>query len=177
MFWNYASWDCSIIFNKIFKVRADFDYEVEKNEDTIQKYARFVARACKEENLLPLTPQGVAAIVEFGEKYIADKNKLSIRFGPIMGILKEADYWAHRENAENVSAKHVVKAFNEHRFRYNLYEEKIHESYVDNTIMIDVEGDVVGQVNALSVFQIFTRSKLTCLGEYCVCNAIITKIA
>jgi len=141
-------------FNKIFKVRADFDHEVEKNEDTVQQYARFIARACMEEELLPLTPQGVAAIVEWGEKYIAAKNKLSIRFGPIMGILKEADYWARKSNAEFVSEEHVVKAFTEYRFRYNLYEEKIHESYVDNTIIIDVDGDVVGQVNALSVYQI-----------------------
>jgi lon-related putative ATP-dependent protease len=141
-------------FNKIFNVRADFDHEVEKNEDIIHKYARFVARACKEEGLLPLTPKGVAAIVEYGEKYISNKNKLSLRFGPIMGILKEADYWARKKNARQVSDKYVVQAFNEHRFRYNLYEEKIHESYVDNTIMIDVKGDVIGQVNALSVFQI-----------------------
>jgi len=141
-------------FNKIFKVRADFDHEVEKNDDTVQQYARFIARACKEEGLLPLTPKGVAAIVEFGEKYIANKNKLSVRFGPIMGILKEADYWARKNNARLVSDKYVIKAFNEYRFRYNLYEEKIHENYVDDTIMIDVEGDVVGQVNALSVYQI-----------------------
>ena len=141
-------------FNKIFKVRADFDHEVEKNEDTIQQYAQFIARACKEEELLPLTPKGVAAIVEYGEKYIANKNKLSLRFGPIMGILKEADYWARKNKARLVSDKYVIKAFHEYRFRYNLYEEKIHESYVDDTIMIDVDGDVVGQVNALSVYQI-----------------------
>ncbi len=141
-------------FNKIFKVRADFDHEVEKNEDTIQKYARFISRACKEEGLLPLTPPGVAAIVEFCEKYISNKNKLSLRFGPIMGILKEADYWARKENGRVVSDKHVIQAFKEYKFRYNLYEEKIHESYVDDTIMIDVSVDVVGQVNALSVFQL-----------------------
>jgi lon-related putative ATP-dependent protease len=141
-------------FNKIFKVRADFDHEVEKNEDTIQQYARFISRACKEEGLLPLTPPGVAAIVEFGEKYISNKNKLSLRFGPIMGLLKEADYWARKEKKRVVADKHVIQAFKEYRFRYNLYEEKIHESYVDDTIMIDVSGDVVGQVNALAVFQI-----------------------
>jgi lon-related putative ATP-dependent protease len=141
-------------FNKIFKVRADFDHEVIKNDDTIQNYARFIARACKEEELLPLTPKGVAAIVEYGEKYISNKNKLSIRFGPILGILIEADYWARKRNAKQVTDKDVIKAFTEYRFRYNLYEEKIHESYVDDTIMIDVEGDETGQVNALAVFQI-----------------------
>ncbi len=141
-------------FNKIFKVRADFDHEVIKNDDTIQKYARFIARVCKEEELLPLTPKGVAAIVEYGEKYISNKHKLSIRFGPVMGVLIEADYWARKRNAKQVTDKDVIKAFTEYRFRYNLYEEKIHESYVDNTIMIDVEGDEIGQVNALAVFQI-----------------------
>jgi predicted ATP-dependent protease len=39
-------------FNKIFKVRADFDNEVKRTEDTIQKYAQFIARVCKEEKLL-----------------------------------------------------------------------------------------------------------------------------
>jgi len=141
-------------FNKIFKVRADFDHEVAKTDDTIQNYARFIARACREENLNPLTPKGVAAIVEYGEKYISDKNKLSIRFGPIMGILREADYWARKRNSKQVTDKDVIRAFTEYRFRYNLYEEKIHESYVDDTIMIDVEGAEIGQVNALAVFQI-----------------------
>jgi lon-related putative ATP-dependent protease len=141
-------------FNKIFKVRADFDYEVEKNPDTVQLYARFIARVCREEKLLPFTPKGVAAIVEFGEKYVSDKNKLSIRFGPLLGILKEADYWARRHKASLVYDRYVVKAFNEYRFRYNLYEEKMHESYLDESIMIDVEDEVVGQVNALAVYQI-----------------------
>jgi lon-related putative ATP-dependent protease len=141
-------------FNKIFKVRADFDDEVEKNPQTIEQYVQFIAKACIEENLLPLTPSGVSAVVEFGERYTAKKNKLSIRFGPIMSLLKEADYWARKARARQVSDKHVVKAFNESRFRYNLYEEKMHESYAENTLMIDVDGAVVGQVNALAVYQV-----------------------
>jgi lon-related putative ATP-dependent protease len=141
-------------FNKIFKVRTDFDYEVDRTSRTIQQYAHFIARVCKEENLLPFTPRGIAAIVEYGQKYVSNKNKLSIRFGPILGVLKEADYWARKNNARQVTEKYVVKAFNDHRFRHNLYEQKIHESYQDNSIMIDVQGKVVGQVNALAVYQI-----------------------
>ena len=140
-------------FNKIFKVRADFDYEVKRNEDTMQQYARFIARICKEEKLLPLSPKGVAAIVEYGEKQVADKDKLSLRFGSIQAVLKEADYWAHKKNARVVSDKYVQKALKEHRFRYNLYEEKVQENYVDETILIDMDGAIVGQVNALAVYQ------------------------
>jgi lon-related putative ATP-dependent protease len=141
-------------FNKIFKVRADFDHEVDRSDETMAQYARLVARVCREEKLLPLTPTGVAAIVEFGEKQVADKNKLSLRFGPIHGVLKEADYWAKKSRSKSVSEKHVVKALKEHRFRYNLYEEKTHESYANDTILLDVTGKVTGQVNALAVYQL-----------------------
>lgn len=141
-------------FNKIFKMRADFDYEVDRTSRTVQQYASFIARVCKEENLLPFTPSGISAIVEYGQKYVSNKNKLSIRFGPILGVLKEADYWARKNNARQVNDKFVVKAFNDHRFRHNLYEQKMHESYQDNTIMIDVQGEEIGQVNALAVYQI-----------------------
>lgn len=141
-------------FNKIFKVRADFDYEVERNQDTVKQYAQFIARTCKQENLLPLSPKGVAAVVEFGEKQISDKDKLSLRFGQIQGILKEADYWARKKNARAISEKFVEKALNEHKFRHNLYEEKVHESYKEETILIDVKQDIVGQVNALAVYQV-----------------------
>ena len=141
-------------FNKAFKVRADFDYEVERTPDTVQQYARFISRVCLEEKLLPFTPSGVATIVEYGEKYVSDINKLSIRFGPLLGVLKESDYWARKNNARFVTEKYVVKAFNEYRFRYNLYEEKIHDSYRDESIMIDVVGRIIGQVNALAVYQI-----------------------
>ena len=141
-------------FNKTFKVRADFDFEVKRSEDTMQQYARFIARVCKEEKLLPLSPKGVAAIVEYGEKQVADKDKLSLRFGSIQTVLKEADYWARKKNARVISDKYVQKALKEHRFRYNLYEEKVQENYVDETILIDLDGAIVGQVNALAVYQV-----------------------
>jgi lon-related putative ATP-dependent protease len=141
-------------FNKIFKVRADFDQEVRQTPETVQLYARFIARVCREEKLLSFTPRGVSAIVEFGQKYVSDQNKLSIRFGPLLGVLKEADYWARRQKAKVVSERHVVRAFKEHRFRYSLYEQKVHESYQDGSTMIDVDSAVVGQINGLAVYQI-----------------------
>jgi predicted ATP-dependent protease len=104
-------------FNKIFKVRADFDYETERSPETIQLYARYIARVCKEEGLRPFTPGAVAAVVEYGEKIIARKKKLSLRFGPIVSIIKESDYWAGGEGAPVVTEADVVTAFNHYRFR------------------------------------------------------------
>jgi lon-related putative ATP-dependent protease len=140
-------------FNKIFKVRADFDYETELSPDAILLYAQFIARVCSENGLRPFSPSAVAAVVEFGTKTVADQAKLSLRFGPIVGVIQEADYWARQEKAQLVSESHVIKALSEYRFRYNLYEEKLHAAYADNSILIDVDGEIAGQVNALAVYQ------------------------
>jgi lon-related putative ATP-dependent protease len=140
-------------FNKIFKVRADFDYETELSPDAILHYAQFIARVCSENGLHPFSPSAVAMVVEFGTKTVADQAKLSLRFGPIVGVIQEADYWARQEKAQLVSESHVVKALSEYRFRYNLYEEKLHAAYADNSILIDVDGEIAGQVNALAVYQ------------------------
>ena len=140
-------------FDKIFKVRADFDFETDLTPETVKLYARFIARACREENLLPFTSGGVAAMVEYGERFAADQNKLSLRFGPIVGILKEADYWARKKNKETITGKHVQYAIQKRRFRYNLYEEKMRESFENQSVLLDVEGVSVGQVNALAVYQ------------------------
>ncbi|MGD9366574.1 MAG: ATP-binding protein [Desulfobacteraceae bacterium] len=141
-------------FNKIFKVRSDFDYETDLTDKAVQLYARFIAGVCRENDLRPFSPDAVAAIVEFGAKTVADQSKLSLRFGPIVGIIQEADYWSRQDDAQTVTETHVIKALSEYRFRYNLYEEKIHASYADDTIFIDVAGAEVGQVNALAVYQV-----------------------
>lgn len=165
-------------FNKIFKVRADFDYETEMTPEAAQQYARFIARVCKEHDLLPFTPDAVAAVIEVGNKIVADQNRLSLRFGHLMGTIQEADYWARQEEAEVVTGAHVARAMQEYRFRYNLYEEKIHTSYAEDAILMDVDGAVVGQANALAVYEMgeiaFGRpSRITAeafMGEHGIVN-------
>ncbi len=140
-------------FNKIFKVRADFDYEVPRTEQTVDRYAHFIARVCREGNLLHFTPSGVAAVVEFGQKSVSHQHRLSLRFGPITGLIKEAEYWARQEGTPLVEDRHVYRAFDAYRFRYNLYEEKMQNACLEGSILVDVSGAVIGQVNALVVHQ------------------------
>jgi len=138
-------------FNKIFKVRADFDYEAERTDRTIGQYSRFVARTCRENGLPPFAAEAVAGIVEYGTKLVSDQQKLSLRFGPIASVIEEAAYWARRNGNAAVSRADVIRAFQQQRQRLSLYEEKIREACLNDIYVIAVEGRVVGQVNALTV--------------------------
>ena len=46
------------------------------------------------------------------------------------------------------------RALSAYRFRHNLYEEKVQDRYDDASILLDVTGEAVGQVNALAVYQL-----------------------
>jgi predicted ATP-dependent protease len=74
-------------YRELFKVKADFDSRMEKNNETIQKYADFVASKCKQDNYLPFDRTGVAKIVEYGSRLAGHQNKLSARFSDIADVI------------------------------------------------------------------------------------------
>jgi len=144
-------------FKKIFKVRADFDTEMPKNR-TVQKYVSFVKAICDEEKLRPFDAEGVAEVVEYGVRLAGRQNKLSTRFDIVANVLREANYWAEKDNAETVSSRHVRKAIDERIERVNMIEEKIQELILEGTIFVDTSGKVIGQVNGLSVYDLGEHS-------------------
>jgi lon-related putative ATP-dependent protease len=141
-------------FEKTFKVRADFDYEADKQDENIQEYVQFISRTCKEENLRHFAPDGVAALIEMSQKSVSDQKKLSLRFGKIVEIITEASYWSGKNGNNLVKRRDVEQAFRERRYRSSLAEEKVQERVLRDIRLIDTEGKKVGQVNALSVYQI-----------------------
>jgi len=139
-------------FKKIFKVRADFDSEMPRNDETVQQYLRFIKLICQEEKLHPLNASAVSQVIEFGVRLAGRKPKLTTRFNVIADVVREASYWATKADSSVVKAEHVEKAIAERIYRVKLLEDKIQEMITDGVIMIDTEGTVVGQVNGLSVY-------------------------
>jgi len=141
-------------FKKIFKIKADFDSVMNKDDEKIQQYASFIRKICDEEKLKPFDKTGIAAVVEYGVRITGRQKKLSTRFHLIADLLKEANYWAEKDASDMVTEKHVDKANEKRVYRVNLIEEKIQEMIDDGTILIDSDGMVVGQVNGLSVYNL-----------------------
>jgi len=139
-------------FKKIFKVKAEFDSEMEKTEKTIIDYATFIKKISNEDKLQPVGRDGIAAIVEFGVRQAGRQKKLSTRFHLIADVVREADYWARKNGHQLVSRQDVQTAIKEKVERVNLVERKIREMIEEGTILIDTQGKTVGQVNGLAVY-------------------------
>jgi len=138
-------------FRKLFKIKADFDTEMERENNNINKMASFISYHCNEQDLRPFDREGVIEIVGYSSRLAENQDKLSTRFNEIVDLLFEADAWAELDGAETVGKEHVEKALDEMVYRSNKYEEKVIESIREGEILLDLEGEKIGQINALSV--------------------------
>src|SRR5699024_7808733 len=93
-------------------------------------------------------------LIEYSIRLTGHKQKLTTKFNVLIDIIYEADTWASMEEAKVITAAHVRKAIIEKDYRNSLYEEKIHESFENETTLIDTAGSVVGQINGLAVYQV-----------------------
>ncbi len=138
-------------FKELFKVKADFDTVMDRNDENTMKYAAFICTLCHKENLKHLDSSGVAKLVEHGARLAVHKEKLSTKFSEVADIVREANFYANEDNSEYITADHVRKTIDEKTYRSNLIQEKIQEMIKRGFILIDTESEAVGQVNGLSV--------------------------
>ncbi|QSX08165.1 AAA family ATPase [Alkalibacter rhizosphaerae] len=147
----YAIFSSDEDFQKLFKVKVDFDVEMPRNKENVCQYVSYVSALCEEGNLKHFDKKALAKIVEYGSRLASDQEKLSTRFNEIKDIVYEADAFAKINGSEMVSGEHVRRAIDERKFRLNKLEEKIQESIIEERIHIQTTGREVGQINGLSV--------------------------
>jgi len=138
-------------FRKLFKIKVDFDDEMEANYENLVQLAQFISAFCQRENASPFSKDAVIKVAEYSSRLVEDQKKLSTRFNDIVEILAEANTWAQIEGKSMVTGEDVSKAIIEKEQRSNKYSEKLLELLEDSTIMVDTEGKAVGQINGLSV--------------------------
>ncbi len=141
-------------FRKLFQVKSEFDYEMTRNRDTIEEYARFVATTCRNEKLRSVDREGVAAVVEFGSRLVESQDKVTLQFNHICNILIEADSIAGDQKALVISRPQIEEEVRQREFRLSLMEEKVRESILDQTVFIDVSGERLGAINGLAVYEV-----------------------
>jgi ATP-dependent Lon protease len=141
-------------FQKIFKIKSDFDNVMDRDEESVQRYAEFIRRLSEKEDTAPFDRAAVSAVVEQGVRLAGRQNKLSTRFSDVADLVREASYWARAEKNDVVGKHHVDRAIAERVDRLSLLESKIRELIRDGVLMIDIDGARVGQVNGLSVYDL-----------------------
>ena len=158
--------ECDEEFDKFFKIRAEFDYEMSRTNENIIKIAQFIKGFIEREHSLEFNAEAVCSIIEYSSRLASRQDKLSTRFNYLSEILGEAFTWAQLDQADIITAKHVHKAIYEKEQRRSFYKEKLNEMLDEDVIMIDTTGSEIGQINGLAVldmgnFAFGTPSRIT----------------
>src|SRR6201997_5647735 len=141
-------------FRKIFKVRVEFDEEMAMSDGVIAEYAGRLRALSEKEGLYPSDRGAFAAMLEYGVRQAGRRNKVTARFVDIADLAREAHYSAAGAGESGGRAAHVRTALSSKMERHNLVETRIREMIEEGTLLVDLEGTRVGQVNGLSVLEI-----------------------
>jgi len=146
------AWDDE--FHEMFKIRADFNPVMQRDQSHQLAYAHWVGNLCNEEGLPHFDQSGIERLIEYGARQAGDREKVLASYATIADLVREAAFWARKEDIQLVSRRHVDKALDSRVFRSNRIEEDIRELIANGTILVDIDGKKVGQVNGLSVMEI-----------------------
>lgn len=139
---------------KIFKVRADFDSTMDRTQDAVAQFARFVRTQCQENGLRPFDRSAVAALVEEAVRMGGRQEKMAATFPKLADLLMEADYFAGQNGRNVILGEDVLQGIETRIHRSSLMEEKIQDMIDRGSIMIDTDGVKVGQINGLAVYSL-----------------------
>lgn len=141
-------------FRDLFKIRAEFETEMPRTPETEEQYATFIKVRGEQAEVLPFDRAAVAAVVEYGSRLAGDQEKLSLQFGLIDDLLQEASRLASQKDTSHVTVDDVRQALEDRTHRLKYIEERIRELIAKGTLLIEVEGEAIGQVNGLAILTV-----------------------
>lgn len=141
-------------FPKIFKIKADFDYKMSRTRENIKSYVSFIATRSHKEKLYHVDPTGVSALIEHSSRLVSDQRSLSTEFSKIKDIMIEADFIAREMKHRVIKRSHIEKALEQKFYRVSLFERHLMEMVRDKDLIVSVDGKRIGQVNALTVYDL-----------------------
>ena len=144
-------------FSDYFKVEADFGMIIDRTDENEVEYAKLIGSLTKKKNLRSLNKQAVARVIEYSSRLADDSEKLTAHVSSIGDLLKEADYWARKSKASQIGKNHVDQAIKSQIYRSDRVNRAMLEQIDKGTILMDVKGERVGQINGLVVYN-FTRN-------------------
>ncbi len=141
-------------FRELFKIKSHLDTQTDNNEKRQREFFRLLASIIKNNNLKDIDRTGAARFLEYAAELAGSKEKLSLKITELEDLAVEASFWAAKEDSHHISARHVQKAIDERRYRSSLYQEHLQELLVKDVIKVATDGQAVGQINGLAVYDL-----------------------
>ncbi|MEX0964346.1 MAG: ATP-binding protein [Pseudohongiellaceae bacterium] len=138
-------------FPYLFKVLSDFSSTIPRDKQGVRYYAGVLARVVQDEGLLPFDRSGIIAMTEHGARIAGESNKITVRFGRLADMAREANHIAAKKGLPLVGRDQVYSAIERGRHRADLPARRYRQLITDGFIKVQTQGTQVSQINGLAV--------------------------
>lgn len=141
-------------FEALFRVAADFDDSLDRDEFHQNGLAEVLAEQADSSGLLALDRTALARLIDEAARRADDQDRLSAQVQVLIEIAVEADDAARQQGVTTIKSGHIEHALKNRRDRACRAHIEHQRSILDNTVLIATEGSAIGQINGLAVYDI-----------------------
>ncbi|HOW52792.1 MAG TPA: ATP-binding protein [bacterium] len=141
-------------FNRIFRVKADFESTTDITPRNTDGLVKFMARIVQEDCALDFDVTAMRRILHFSSRQAEDQKKYRVGASDLVDIILESDFWARKDKKKIVNEDSVRKAIAIKESRHAKFKKHYYESIDRDIILIDVAGEKIGMINGLAVYSV-----------------------
>lgn len=131
-----------------FPIKVEFAERIAATPENYAAIAGYVAQKCVQHQCAHFDREAVASLIGALQRLEEDQTRINTNFAFLERLMLESVAFAGEVNI--VEAQHVNLAIQAKFARNRYFEEQIRDSIIDNELLIQVHGEVVGQVNGLT---------------------------
>jgi len=137
-------------FQELFKVAADFEGDVARNDGNTRLYAQLIATLARVNDIKPLDSGAVAKVIEHAARLANDARKLTTHVRKVTDLLREAEHFSNRDAREIVTGDDVKDALSAQIHRADRIKRRIQQAILEDVLLIDTDESRIGQINGLA---------------------------
>ncbi len=141
-------------FNEMFRILADFDSYIPRNEESIQGFALLMLKHAQDSGAKPLTRAAVKSLIEHSCRLSENQHHFSAHIKDSLDIIAEANLFCNQTQHTEIDKVHIEQALSAREHRNGRLSQAILEEMLDGTILIDTAGEAIGKINGLTVLEI-----------------------
>ncbi len=147
----YLLQDLDSEFNEMFRILADFDYDIPRNAANMQDFAQLMKQQAQDSGAKPLAKSAIINLMEHSCRLAEHQQSLSAHINDALEIIGEANFLC--KSAE-IDSSHIQQALTAREYRNGRIAQSILDEMLDGTILINTSDSVVGQINGLTVLEV-----------------------
>ena len=141
-------------FGALFKVAADFEDAVPRDDNSIRHYAERLAILIRDAKLRAMDSPAVARMVEYSSRLASDAERLSCDKRRTLDVLREADHLAAGGARDLITRGDIEQALKSQVRRADRIRDEIQLHALRDIQLIATSGVHAGQINGLSVIDL-----------------------